>query len=355
MVNLEQFVMNPGLQHLAENILLNLDPKTLENFRLVSKPFRQFIDGKKVFIKQRFHALVLTRDTKLERIANIPKYQLWDETFEGLIGLEDDILSIFKQYWIEVFTTFDRYKHLNDKNYIFSDWSPLHYACRNGYNEMVYYLMRDQRAKSMINIEGNVLYEGRFPLHIAFDNGNFEAVQYILDFYISDEYPKVPTDQVISLLYECIDHEYEDLVKLLLHQTKIIEYVDTKHFLDYAFKGQNTNIRIFEMVLESLLNSTDPIEKFGKKYLLYACENGKNELVKYLLTHHFIKDIIDINVSDYSGRTPFFFACLDGDLKLLEVILNLVNSNNLDIDFNARDRWGYTGVQKAHEWDHFEV
>ena len=41
---LENFMKSPGLQHLAENILLNLDYQTLEHWGDINQVFNQFLN-----------------------------------------------------------------------------------------------------------------------------------------------------------------------------------------------------------------------------------------------------------------------------------------------------------------------
>ena len=41
---LENFMKSPGLQHLAENILLNLDYQTLEHWGDINQVFKQFLN-----------------------------------------------------------------------------------------------------------------------------------------------------------------------------------------------------------------------------------------------------------------------------------------------------------------------
>ena len=76
---LENFMRNPGLQHLAENILLNLNYQSLENCTKVNETFQQFLDDPMFWLKrfiQRglskknqddwIEAIQMTRDGRVE-------------------------------------------------------------------------------------------------------------------------------------------------------------------------------------------------------------------------------------------------------------------------------------------------
>ena len=89
---LENFINNPGLQHLAEIILLNLDYQTLELCKSVNDTFKQFLNATmndSMFWLKRFiqrglskknqedwlEAIQMTRDGRLP--ANMKKYIVW--------------------------------------------------------------------------------------------------------------------------------------------------------------------------------------------------------------------------------------------------------------------------------------
>ena len=89
---LENFMKSPGLQHLAENILLNLDYQTLEHWGDINQVFKQFLNvtmNNPMFWLKRFiqrglskknqedwlEVIQMTRDGRLP--ANIKKHIVW--------------------------------------------------------------------------------------------------------------------------------------------------------------------------------------------------------------------------------------------------------------------------------------
>ena len=85
---LENFINNPGLQHLAEIILLNLDYQTLELCKSVNDTFQQFLNATmndSMFWLKRFIQKGLSKKNQedwleaiqMTRDANIVKYIVW--------------------------------------------------------------------------------------------------------------------------------------------------------------------------------------------------------------------------------------------------------------------------------------
>ena len=85
---LENFMKSPGLQHLAENILLNLDYQTLEHWGDINQVFKQFLNvtmNNPMFWLKRFIQRGLSKKNQedwleaiqMTRDANIEKYIVW--------------------------------------------------------------------------------------------------------------------------------------------------------------------------------------------------------------------------------------------------------------------------------------
>ena len=58
------------------------------------------------------------------------------------------------------------------------------------------------------------------------------------------------------------------------------------------------------------------------------------------------KHKIDLNITDQKGKTPFHHLCSRGS-KCLETLKNCLECNSEDIDYNARDNQGRTGLHLA--------
>merc|ERR1711988_562532 len=77
--------------------------------------------------------------------------------------------------------------------------------------------------------------------------------------------------------------------------------------------------------------------KRWKRKIFEACKSGKIEIVKLLLEE---EEIEDINAIDQSGGTAFMWACLNGRKEVLQLLMD--HSANKSIQMNARDQDGST-------------
>ena len=83
-----------------------------------------------------------------------------------------------------------------------------------------------------------------------------------------------------------------------------------------------------------------------------ACENGRTEVVKFLLDHSQKKGII-INTTNRFGWTPLHVASLEGHAEVVNLILD--RADELEIQINAADISGQTAFDLAEERQHEEI
>jgi len=68
--------------------------------------------------------------------------------------------------------------------------------------------------------------------------------------------------------------------------------------------------------------------------LIYAVVYYRKKLLEYIL-----KDPkINVNYKDFDGHTAFYYACFDGNIPILKLLLC-----HRDIDVNIQSREGWTG------------
>ena len=210
---LQHFINNPGLQHLAENIFVNLNDQNMETCRGVNRAFQQFLDSCQSYdnpmfrLKQKFpriskknqmdwtRAIYLTKETDLEkyillylkkcekneRVVDLPCYI--DEDFlkrsakmirnflknEDAYG-KDTIHSAAK------FGDLGTIKHLallkDNPNAPDRNWkTPIYWAALNGHTEIVKIL-------APLTAEPNAPDDyGNTPIHQAAYNGLVEIVK----------------------------------------------------------------------------------------------------------------------------------------------------------------------------------
>ena len=89
--------------------------------------------------------------------------------------------------------------------------------------------------------------------------------------------------------------------------------------------------------------------------LHHACLNNHTNMVEYLLTDVYYNSksdgIFDINQSTIDGRTPFYFAAINGNVKLMKLMIELYP----DCDVNYCDLSGVTPFSNACQLGHVEA
>ena len=80
-IMLESFINNPGLQHIAENILQNLDKHSLLKYRLVNSSWKRVLDQPIFWFNK-----LITKECFGEE--NVAKFKL--EIFQNIQNLESD-------------------------------------------------------------------------------------------------------------------------------------------------------------------------------------------------------------------------------------------------------------------------
>ncbi|MGV2437806.1 MAG UNVERIFIED_CONTAM: ankyrin repeat domain-containing protein [Anaerolineae bacterium] len=84
----------------------------------------------------------------------------------------------------------------------------------------------------------------------------------------------------------------------------------------------------------------------GRTALLWASENGHEEVVKALLAHN----KVDVNLQDSVGRTALCWASVNGHVEVVKALLN-----NDKVNVSLHDRFSRTALLRASENGHLEV
>ena len=62
---------------------------------------------------------------------------------------------------------------------------------------------------------------------------------------------------------------------------------------------------------------------------------------------------IELNAKDNGEYTAFHLACVNGSLRIVDMMIN--NSESLKLDLTARNQWGQTGFHCAQLRGHTDV
>lgn len=100
---------------------------------------------------------------------------------------------------------------------------------------------------------------------------------------------------------------------------------------------------LFKYLFDNCPELVKEKSKKGNSFFITAVQNKKYELVEDIIK----RDIIDINDRGYSKCTPLFFAVLNQDKKMLDILLeagaDVTIKNNKELDIFALQETLYTG------------
>ena len=265
---LQHFINNPGLQHLAENIFVNLNDQNMETCRGVNRAFQQFLDSCQSYdnpmfrLKQKFpriskknqmdwtRAIYLTKETDLEkyillylkkcekneRVVDLPCYI--DEDFlkrsakmirnflknEDAYG-KDTIHSAAK------FGDLGTIKHLallkDNPNAPDRNWkTPIYWAALNGHTEIVKILA------PLAEHPNTPTSEGETPIYMAASMGHTEIVKILAPLA---EHPNTPISDGNTPINVAAEKRHLEIVKFL------VDLTDSHLGLQAAINAANRN------------------------------------------------------------------------------------------------------------------
>ena len=398
---IDTFLQNPGLKHIAEEILAYLDIKTLVRCRSVSKSMTQVIDGCRRLQKKILRKLILnvktSEFTELRKAYEAHKRQQlrWSrypprypaipfftaQQFQCLmVVLDSDLtmkeLRIILKH-VQLYqslppdflihkTGFGKFRFarknlvdfaLLEKNIDFikllgnrskfdfsvKSWcfntTLLHHACMISNSDMVDYLLEISK-ESDLNAEDNTFCE-RTPLDWATINGDLAIIRSLLDH----------TGTGIKLSPRCLgiaiaNHHDIEIVKLILKKADELGIdVDTNRHPPFYVACQFGNVKVAELLLERPNVSVDTHriihfdgEELHTTPLQIACIMGQAEIVKLILQCSSSRNI-NLNETCVCGHTPLHYASMYGRDDVVEILLDHAESHNIIIDIkNKYDR-----------------
>ena len=90
-----------------------------------------------------------------------------------------------------------------------------------------------------------------------------------------------------------------------------------------------------------------------------ACNEGNVDIIEMLIDLNQedqsfqMKYHIDLNAKDEDGRTGFHFACKEGDLKIAKMIIQ--KSSQFNINLNEKDIFGMTAFHLACKFNRTNI
>ena len=387
---LENFMKSPGLQHLAENILLNLDYQTLEHWGDINQVFKQFLNvtmNNPMFWLKRFiqrglskknqddwiEAIRMTNDGRVP--TNMKKYIVWylkaysknervvDFDVPCYLNNQDFLLKAPEL--IESFSC-DCANVINKvlkgkiksfscncdevlKKYLFGTREPpikfgvlklshyrerlIHDAVYTGHPEIIQlflplykYPFLNQKLSGSM---WNYEYEDLDPITLAFEYENLEIMKILAP--LTDD----PCHENF-VLFDAAEKGHLEMVKCLAPLTRNPNpHIDGNGGTPISMAAENGFIDIIKILAPLTTTPNDPDEN-GETPIYKAAEYGYLEIVKYLapLTKN-------PNAAERQGKTPIQVAAKAGYIDIIEILAPLTATPN------DPDEYGETPIYMA--------
>jgi len=214
---------------------------------------------------------------------------------------------------------------------------PLHLAVQNGDLELVKLLMPLTKE---INTTNNDL---QTPLMMATESKNTKVVEYLLD---KGANPYIPNSLGDFPLHVAAQNGDLEAVKFLIPYTKNINTKNQdKHYTPLILATQARNNKVVEYLLKS---GADPLITFDGGYVAMhmAAKNGDIESLKLLIA----ASKQGVNISNHEkGNTPLTVAVMAGQKDACELLLK----NGADLEISNKD--GILPLHRAAMSGHLEI
>ena len=350
---LEKFINIPGLQHLAENIFMNLNYRDLEAFGSVKGNFQHFLDQlmeNPLFWMKKFVRGGMSKKNETN----------WIEMIQMTRGTKiwKHILSYFKRYFKnEIQIDFDLPCYIKKENLIKlseiikkTEDREQSIACY--YDKIVKILDHlavssedpdeDQCTPNHWAIENSlqILSQfcnapdefGRTPIYVAAYNGYTEVVKVLA--LLTDK-PNAPKNNGITPIYEAAWIGCTEIVKILVHFTDNLNVPDKIVRTPIYVAAYNGHTEIVK-ILAPLTHNPNAPNNCGQTPIHKAAVEGYTEIVK-ILAH--LTD--NPNAPDIDGETPIHLAAYNGYTEIVKILAPLTDNPN------APDKNGCTPMKWA--------
>jgi ankyrin repeat protein len=217
-----------------------------------------------------------------------------------------------------------------------ADWD---IGCANDNAIEIIKLLLDKDPSLDINDAYRVSYFGSTALMLACNSNNVNLVRFLLSHKDIDvnKIENIKPNAYNALIYACggeyaayVDKEGRgtEVLSLLLERSDLNR--DPKNSQNLFAFAVSKNREVAE-----LMHKTFGYDINESKILIYACQNKRYSVVKWLMEF----DDIDVNIRDEDRRTPLIAACCAESYEIARLLLS-----KDDIDVNAQDKDGNTAL-----------
>ena len=348
---IEKFIENPGLEHLAQNILKEIDIKSLTACRLVSKTVQNYIDSDIAFYEVQVKQALARIEERVQLYVKENQHEI------GLFLRRREYIYVHlkklnvqdKKLLIEFLRMRAVALSIPYRNTGFHlSMDILQYACYNNHSEIVKILLK---VVSPYDISSYISYTAdSSPLDFVCRRGNVNCLEVIL------EHGSKIYGLEKGLRTACYFGQV-NIVKLLLEYAKNHNNLDLNRTSismgrsPFYIACQSGNVDIVEVFLHHFqedrslnLNLRDHAQNTP---LHEVCKLGKTEVLELMLKYHKHHRIFDFIARNHARLTMLHLACMKGHVKIVTLLLDYLKENDEDFDINAVDHYGQTAFHYA--------
>ena len=323
---MNNFIRNTGLEHIPILIFQFIDTDSLEVCRKVSKEWKQFIDNSTSIWKS--HLAKARASMKKRQDVFLARYgkKSLEEDLESAFDPDENVWNWnrsspdykkweikFWKFWTQVFDHFEF--EVSDLD-VLRDFVLLY----NGYDKV----------PSWIQFET--------PLNHAAEIGNY----YLVNYCVENRYEFRCNIKCLPPLHAACMSGHKDIIRLILTNQDELK-IDLNCRANYMYEDVTAFHFICEHGDEELLKLfIDLTRDKGFDYNTQTCQGktalymhiGNPKTVALLLKYHDEIDL-DLNIVQEHGRTPLQWACVNGFLESVEILLVEAKKKGLYLDLDT--------------------
>ena len=310
MSEIEQIINNPCLQHIIENIFLNLNYKDLMACKLVNKSCKQILDNPMFWLKM----------WRSRRGLSKKNYAAWSNAIQITRGtnLEENVPLYIKRvietgHFVDVPCYIDRdvVEKTNETTFEEALMKLSNFESNHTYDEAVKekypgvlqilapFVENPNKYPSEMEVYTN---ENETPINWAAENGHIEVIKILAPI---TENPNWHSDEFRygSPIDHATTNGFIDVIKFLAGLTKNPNEPDSTGWTPIHEAALGGKLEIIEFLAASTENPNAPTRDFGCTPMHLASMNGNIEVIKYLIS---ITE--NPHVPDKNGNTPLDIA-----------------------------------------------
>ena len=308
---------------IAQDILKELDNKSLIKCRKVSVPWQNFIDNQKFIWIRRLQKYSRSMEEFSEQwklmIVNTPTERVKELSI--VVG--------------EFFGSKEKYSPKASE----SQWAPLHVTADQGHIELSKYIIQTTGDKNPTRKNGQ-----HTALHMAAFVGHTEVCRHIVEL-IEDKNPA--NKNGVSPLSNAAFNGHLEIYQLIAKSVEDKNPSENSGLTSLHLASRRGHIEVCKYIMDNLLDKNPPTVQGSLPGLTpyhWAASNGQLEICKL-----FLETLADKNPGNFNGYTPLHYASLDGHFEVCKVILESIENKN-PVANN-----GDTALHWAAEGGHLEL